>query len=157
MKRYFLLLQMLCTSFALQAATWTDPETNLTWSYEPIPQGVMITNISSYPEILEIPATINNLPVKEIGYQTFYNCSFMTSVTIPEGVVEIGEAAFEHCVSLTSITFPKSLKRIDKHAFNNCKSLESIDIPKGLEYLGEGAFSACPSFVYDDSGATFEG
>ncbi|MDO4528257.1 MAG: leucine-rich repeat protein, partial [bacterium] len=33
----------------------------------------------------------------------------------------------------------------------------SIDIPEGLEYLGEGVFSACPSFVYDDSGATFEG
>lgn len=38
---------------------------------------------------LDIPAQINGLPVTAIGYEAFYGCSGLTSVTIPDGVTSI--------------------------------------------------------------------
>ena len=43
--------------------------------------------------------------VTGIGDCAFYECTSLTSVTIPEGVTSIGGEAFEYCTSLTSIAF----------------------------------------------------
>ncbi|MBO5793101.1 MAG: leucine-rich repeat protein, partial [Lentisphaeria bacterium] len=50
--------------------------------------------------------------VTEIGYDAFYGCSSLTSVTIPEGVTEIGYGAFSYCSSLTSVTIPEGVTEI---------------------------------------------
>ncbi|MBP3289798.1 MAG: leucine-rich repeat protein, partial [Alistipes sp.] len=42
--------------------------------------------------------------VTEIGDKAFYDCSSLTSVTIPDSVTEIGWYAFQRCSSLTTIT-----------------------------------------------------
>jgi len=54
-----------------------------------------------------IPDTYEGLPVTEIGDYAFWECNFLTSVTIPNSVTTIGFAAFENCDSLTSITIPE--------------------------------------------------
>ena len=51
-----------------------------------------------------------------IGWFAFYNCSSLTSITIPEGVTNIGEYAFYNCSSLTSITIPEGVTS-KKHNF----------------------------------------
>ena len=75
----------------------------------------------------------------------FYNCSSLTSVTIPASVTSIGTSAFYNCSSLTSITIPESVTSIGEHAFSNCSSLPSITIPGSVTSIGGYAFSGCSS------------
>ena len=81
-----------------------------------------------------------------IGEYTFYDCSSLTSITIPSSVTSIGEEAFWGCVSLTSITIPSSVTSIGRYAFSNC-SLTSITIPSRVTSIGEYTFSNCRSLT----------
>ena len=117
-----------------------------------------------------IPETIDGYPVIAIGYDAFYFCEDLTSITIPDGVISIGDYAFEYCdsltsvtigngvtsigdyafcgcLSLTSITIPDSVTSIGNYAFNYCKSLTSITIPESVTSIGEYTFFNCSSFT----------
>ena len=64
--------------------------------------------------------------VTSIGSSTFYNCSNLTSIILPEGVTSIGGSAFEGCSSLTSINIPEDVMSIGNYAFLGCSSLTAI-------------------------------
>ena len=51
--------------------------------------GVTITGCDYSATEVVIPNEIENLPVTSIGYRAFYNCSSLTSVTIPDSVTSI--------------------------------------------------------------------
>ena len=72
----------------------------------------------------------------------FYNCSGLTSVTIPEGVTSIEEDAFRNCSGLTSISIPESVTNIGKCAFYGA-GLTAVTIPKKVTGIGENAFYLC--------------
>ena len=81
--------------------------------------------------------------VTEIDDAAFRNCSALTCITIPEGIVRIGKLAFAECSSLTSITIPKTVTQIDcggmyigdnyynGHLFTHCPCLTSIVVEEG--------------------------
>ena len=71
--------------------------------------------------------------VTSIGYEAFYECYSLTSVTIPNSVTSIGERAFYGCSGLTSVTIPNSVTSIGYGAFYGCRSLQSIIIPPGTK------------------------
>ena len=58
--------------------------------------------------------------VTTIGEFAFYDCSALTSVTIPNSVTTIGECTFEDCRALTSVTIPNSVTTIGNYAFADC-------------------------------------
>ena len=48
-----------------------------------------------------IPAIYNNLPVKEIADNAFFDKNFITSITLSESLEQIGAQAFWGCTKLT--------------------------------------------------------
>ena len=85
-----------------------------------------------------------------IGESTFYACSGLTSIDIPNSVTSIGESAFFFCLRLTSIDIPNSVTSIERGAFSSCCSLTSIDIPNSVTSIGGYAFSDCSSLTSID-------
>ena len=102
---------------------------------------VRFTSIDS--GTIEIPAVIDNLPVKVIGKAAFKECKQMTKVIIPEGVTSIQEEAFYECSKLCEANLPSTLNRIRKSAFAKCSMLEKINLPNGLRNIPEECFSYC--------------
>ena len=60
----------------------------------------------------------------------FYNCSSLTSITIPSSVTSIGSSAFYDCSSLTSLTIGSGVISIDYNAFYGCSNISKVN------YLG---------------------
>ena len=83
--------------------------------------------------------------ITEIGYEAFYKCYGLSSITIPDSVTTIGGSAFYKCSNLRSITIPDSVTGIGYSAFYECSSLTNITIPDGVTSIGERAFQYCSS------------
>ena len=83
--------------------------------------------------------------VTTIGQYAFYNCTNLTSITIPSSVTTIGNNTFGDCTSLTSITIPDSVTTIGYGAFIGCTSLTSITIGNGVTTIGNDVFGGCPN------------
>ncbi len=80
--------------------------------------------------------------VTKIGDETFYYCSNLRNVTIPNSVTEIGKQAF--CNSrLESVEIPNSVTSIGEAAFQNCSSLTSVIIPNSVTEIEAQAFNGC--------------
>ena len=78
------------------------------------------------PETVDYEGT--EYSVTSIGEYAFYECSGLTSVTIPGSVTNIGKYAFYECTSLTSVTIGNSVTSIGEWAFDDCSGLTSVHI-----------------------------
>lgn len=94
-----------------------------------------------------IPSTLGNYPVTAIGDESFWSCSGITSVTVPDGITHIGEGAFAWCDNLENITISDSLTGMGDGIFVGCYSLKNIAIPNGVTYIGEEMFLDCKSLT----------
>ena len=107
-------------------------------------------------------------PVRDMAPGLFRNCTKVTSVTLPDGIVriapnafyfdsgstltnvtvgagclDIGENAFCRCHSLVQVNIPNTVTNIAKDAFTMCRALPRVDIPGSVRVIGDSAFSAC--------------
>ena len=123
---------------------------------------------NKYGGDIEIPQTITRngsiYKVTSVGDRAFYRCDYVTSISIPDGVVSLGESAFYHCINLRTLNIPNSvitvsdstfyesglesinlpnISKIGKSSFQGCTSLSSITIPNSVVYIGETAFMHC--------------
>ncbi|MBO8426338.1 MAG: leucine-rich repeat domain-containing protein [Firmicutes bacterium] len=88
-----------------------------------------------------IPSSINvngeDIPVKAIANNAFYDNNTIASIIIPDSVTTIGERAFSGCSSLTSVNIPDSVTTIGERAFYECSNLtiycEASSEPSGWD------------------------
>jgi hypothetical protein len=85
--------------------------------------------------------------VEIIGDCAFYGCSFLESISIPEGVESINYSAFSGCSSLKTVVFSGTVKKIGDYAFSKCVALEKVHFSKSIETLGRNVFSHCKSVM----------
>ncbi len=147
MKR--LLLTLCCTlATALFALTWTDPETNITWTYTlsngkaSLGGGTDSTPAvpTSYAGSLTIPATLDGSPVVALNNYAFDGFSALTSIVIPSSVTVIGYRAFYCCSALTSVVIPEGVTSIKGEAFAGCKSVKTLSIAATVKEMPLSAF-----------------
>ena len=128
------------------------------------------------PAELVIPETVTNseagktYTVTTIGYQAFFMCGQITSVTLPDTIRVIGDYAFQTSWSQSAITsmdlpegleeigvyalngiqvdfrLPASLKRIGNYAFNNT-GITEVHFGDAIEAVGDRAFFGCTKLV----------
>ncbi len=134
---------LLHTAAAALCAQTATSASDFTYDINEAGDGVVITSYRGKSTRVVIPAEIEDMPVKEIGYKAFYGCSGLTAVTFPEGLESIGGFAFEDCSGLTALTFPKGLKTIGYDAFYGCSNLSSVGLPKTPIDYDEYVFTGC--------------
>ena len=101
---------------------------------------------NEYTGSVVIPETVTyakTYSVTSIGDIAFYDCSSLTSVTMPDGVTSIGNGAFYNCSGLTSVTIPDGVTSIGSSAFYNCSSLTSVTIGNSVSSIGNYVFEYC--------------
>jgi hypothetical protein len=81
--------------------------------------------------------------VTSIGASTFYGCTGLTNVTTPSSVTSIGSSAFRGCIGLTSVTIPNGVTSIVDFTFYGCTGLTSVTIPNGVTGIGASTFYGC--------------
>ncbi|MCL2132031.1 MAG: leucine-rich repeat protein, partial [Lentimicrobiaceae bacterium] len=87
----------------------------------------------AYLREINIPSSVTT-----IGYQSFANCRYLTSVTLPDSLTTIEDMAF-YMSALTSVIIPNSVTTIGGWAFA-VTALTSVIIPNSVTTIGGAAF-----------------
>ena len=84
--------------------------------------------------------TVNFPTIREF---TFWFCTALPKLEVPEGVTEIGQKALMYNKSLTSLTLPNTLEKVGAHFVCVAQSLEMLIMPASLKYIDGACFHGC--------------
>ena len=97
----------------------------------------------TFYECTELISIIIPNSVTSIGEHAFRCCRGLTSIIIPDKVTLIGESAFYYCTGLTSVTIGNSVTSIDYGAFSGCSGLTEVTIPNSVKSICGYVFRGC--------------
>ena len=110
---------------------------NLTWVID----GNGNLTVSGEGEMDDYPTkVVNNRVVSTAPWGTF-----ITSLTVEEGITYIGEGAF-YAAAAKSATLPDTLEAIGDGAFW-CSDLTAVSLPSAVWYIGDDAFRSCTALT----------
>lgn len=108
---------------------------------------IKAANSAGYKGNLIIPATVPyqniDFKVTEINDSAFYEANQLNGITILAPVTKIGKHTFYDCTSLMTVTLPETLTSIETYAFSYAEKLEYLHLPESVETLGVRAFFQC--------------
>ncbi len=93
--------------------------------------------------MLDIPSTLGDYPVVEIGMAAFHSHTILTNVTIGDGITNIGSTAFYGCDGLTNVTMPNSVITLGNSAFSHCYYLKKVKLSTNLTAILAYTFYSC--------------
>lgn len=96
---------------------------------------------------LVLPSELDGKEVTEIGDNFLTNCSFFSSLEIPDSVTKIGASAFSGCDNMEYVKLPNNLTDLGEFAFSGCSKLKSIKIPTSVTRINDFCFSGCKWLV----------
>ena len=118
---------------------------------------------SSYFDSVVIPATVTHngttYSVTSIGKSAFWQCTGLTSVTIPDGVTSIGDGAFCYCARLTSVVIPESVVYVGSSVFWSTAIRNPLYNSKIFAYMPKdysGEYTV-PDGIHTIAGSGFSG
>lgn len=88
--------------------------------------------------------------VRSVSDWAFADCSKLVSASLPDSLEYMGAYAFQNATSLVDVTLPSSLYNIPDHAFDNCPMLRLDSLPYGIDSIGPYAFWGCKSLALQD-------
>ncbi|MBO7218668.1 MAG: leucine-rich repeat protein, partial [Clostridia bacterium] len=78
-----------------------------------------------------IPSTLKTVTITggtSIADNAFYDCEYIESVSLPEGLETIGSEVFQDCFALSTINIPSTITNIGSSAFNCCINMSRVNI-----------------------------
>lgn len=100
---------------------------------------ITITGYEGDATVLEIPESINGMPVVAIGESAFVDNKNIVEVTLPDSVTTVGLAAFQRCYNLEKVTLGNNTEVIGGMAFEGT-GVKTINFPDTLHTIGDAAF-----------------
>ncbi len=93
-------------------------------------------------ENILIPTAFNGYIVKGIVDNAFANNNTIMTIRFEDGshLEWIGKTAFSECSNLSLIILPEGLLEIGNEAFKDCLKMRNIHIPKTVTHLGKNVF-----------------
>lgn len=110
---------------------------------KPVEDLVNAGNIEYLGDYALSSTNINNIDMprlKGLGEGAFSDCSYLTSITLPEGLKEIPTACFYNCHDLETVILPTTLEVIGYYAFY-ITGINHISLHEGLKEIKYGAFA----------------
>lgn len=142
---FLLLLLALCAWFC---PAWADTSGDFCYIVED--HCAIITAYTGDATELVVPQALCGYPVTAIRYCAFKDCTSLSRITLPDGLLDIGSNAFQNCSSLVQIDLPDSLVSIGTHAFYRCASLTQITLPESIQRLHPYSFYGCSAVRWAD-------
>lgn len=139
------------------------------YTFVEVEGGLELTGVSKTESFMDMPDTINGIPVisvgnhafeqdeqidqiygislpkqlQRIGQYAFGGCAYLEELELPGTVAEIGHGAFWGCSALKKLTLSENLESIGDFAFQYCFGLDEILIPEGCKTIGTQTFEGC--------------
>jgi hypothetical protein len=82
-----------------------------------------------------------------MGPSAFENCTGLSSIVLPDGLLTVQTSLFKGCANLASVGIPARVIRIAGSAFSGCLSLNSVTIPDNILTIESSAFYNCTSLT----------
>lgn len=149
---YLIAMGLLFLSKPVHAATSEDG----VWSYTENSDGTVdLTKYNGTDETVTVPAEIDGYSVKELSF-TFQGNTTVKSVTISEGIISLN-STFYSCSNMENVILPESLKKIYSNSFYLCTSLKELKLGENIDYINYDFFDSInlETFIVDEDNPTY--
>ena len=150
LKQIFCAMMLCATICCLGEEVFTETVNGLEWTYRVVNgEAVLGGNNNAHAidtstfGIVDIPSMLGNYSVRNIGKAAFRDCSAITLVTIPSGVINIENESFRGCPGLMEIYIPESVTNVGSGCFFWCEGLSKVRLPDNLEDIKDSMFEGC--------------